>query len=97
MATIYEGGLVCELSYRLDASLPFARKILQTIKANLSTHLINGDVVKLTSFGTFLPKKVAAKTLTNPQSGKPAHVPAHKCPAWRPARSLKHKVRKQGE
>jgi len=93
MKTIYEGDLVFEVAYSLDCSKAFARTILGVIKANLGQHLFQGDEVVLTGFGKFHVKRVGAKTIRIPRTGKPLKISAGRCPAWQPSEVLKRRLR----
>ena len=93
MPRIYEPDLAVELAERLRCSHAFAEQALLHARLLLIEHLESGNEIHLSGFGTFHLKQVGAKTLKNPQTGKPVPVAAHKCPAWRPADPLKRRLR----
>lgn len=55
--------------------------------------LIGGEEVYLRGFGSFIIKQRAEKTARNITKGTTIKVPAHKIPAFKPAKSFSEKVR----
>ncbi len=96
MSLLYESDLARDLAYSVKTSEAFARQMLYALKLNLTARMLAGDVVALTGFGRFHCKKVAAKRLYCPRTGKTGRVEAHLCPAWQPSPALKQKIRRIG-
>lgn len=55
--------------------------------------LVNGDEVKITSFGTFKSVKVDERTARNPQDGSAIKVPAHNKVKFTVSTTLKNAVK----
>ena len=54
-----------------------------------------GKKVTLVGFGTFEPRKRAARTGRNPQNGKPLKIPAKTVPAFSAGKKFKEMVAKK--
>lgn len=57
------------------------------------THAMKtGDKVQLVGFGTFEPRKRAARMGKNPKTGEPVQIPATTVPAFKAGKALKDVV-----
>lgn len=69
-------------------------KVLNSVGFNISQALARGDKVRLTGFGTFEPKKRAARIGRNPHTNEPVPIPARVVPVFTPGNELKDAVSK---
>lgn len=53
-----------------------AAKAVEAFCASIKDAMRTGQSVRLIGFGSFTPRKVAAKTVRNPRDGSPVKVPA---------------------
>ena len=67
---------------------------VETTLAAIQESLAAGESVFIRGFGTFAPKKRAAKTGRNIKKGEAVHIPEHHVPHFRPAKEFKQKVAK---
>ena len=63
---------------------------LQAIQQTLAA----GESVFIRGFGTFAPKKRAAKKGRNIKKGEPVHIPAHSVPHFKPGAEFKAKLKR---
>lgn len=71
--------------------------IIETTLANITFALSKGDKVQFSGFGTFEPKKRAARTGRNPHTNEAVPIPARIMPVFTPGKGLKDAVStKQG-
>ncbi len=68
--------------------------ITQTITTVQKT-VSKGKKVTLVGFGTFEPRKRAARTGRNPQNGQPLKIPAKTVPAFSAGKKFKEMVAKK--
>lgn len=70
-----------------------------TLEQTLSTiqeTLAAGESIFIRGFGTFSPKKRAAKLGRNIKRGVPVQIPEHHIPHFKPAKEFKHKLKGAG-
>ena len=70
---------------------------LVTLEQTLSTiqdMLAAGESLFIRGFGTFAPKKRAAKKGRNIKKGEPVHIPEHHIPHFKPSPEFKHMLRR---
>lgn len=65
---------------------------LQAIQETLAT----GESIFIRGFGTFSPKKRAAKLGRDIKRGTPVHMREHHIPHFKPAKEFKHKLKHAG-
>jgi len=95
MSTIGKGDLVKEVEGKFAkdfASHAAAERVVNGVFESISAHLVAGDEVCVTGFGTFKVIDKPAGTARNPQTGAPVTVPAHKSPKFKAGASLKKAV-----
>lgn len=85
--------VISHVQRELKTSELFARRIVQTVIGGIEEQLIAGNGVVVPGFGQFLLKRVGAKTIRNPQTGKPKRIKCGVCPAFRASDTLKSRVR----
>ena len=72
--------------------------VLVTVETTLlaiQQTLAAGESVFLRGFGTFAPKKRAAKMGRNIKKGLPVHIPEHHIPNFKPAAEFKQKLKRR--
>lgn len=67
-------------------------RTLEAFTRVVGTNLRQGEPVQLVGFGTFEPRKRAARTARNPQTGAPVKVPASTTPVFKAGQPLKDYV-----
>ena len=60
-------------------------QLLESVLSHISEALIEDKVVKLTSFGTFSPKRKRARIGRNPRTGVEATIDARRVISFRPS------------
>ena len=93
MSKLYQADMVKELSAETGHSAIICTSVVSAFKAALAAHMVAGDVVSLRGLGEFRLLDVGAKTLRNPQTGRPVQVPGHKRPAYRPSPALRARIK----
>ncbi len=69
-------------------------QLLESVLTHISEALIEDKVVKLTSFGTFSPKRKRARIGRNPRTGVEAAIDARRVISFRPSSLMKEKINK---
>lgn len=67
--------------------------VVEQFMENVKQHMIDGDEVFLRGFGSFIIKQRAEKTARNIAKGTTIKVPAHRIPAFRPAKSFAEEIK----
>ena len=78
-----------------DASKRQVEDTLRAILEEVEDTLRKGESVQLVGFGTFEPRKRAARTARNPQTGERVRVRAATVPAFKASQKLKDYVAKK--
>ena len=68
---------------------------VETMLASVQEALAAGESVFICGFGTFAPKKRAAKTGRNIKRGVAVHIPEHYIPHFKPGAEFKAKMKRQ--
>lgn len=66
--------------------------MIDNVSNRLADALANGDRVEIRGFGSFQSRVHAAKTTTNPRTGKQMHLPSRKTILFRPSPELTKKM-----
>lgn len=66
-----------------------AGAVLTAIIDEIAETMKKGDKVQLVGFGTFEPRKRAARVGKNPKTGEKIDIPAIVAPAFKPGKALK--------
>ena len=69
---------------------------VETALLAIQQTLAAGESVFIRGFGTFAPKKRAAKTGRNIKKGEAVQIPEHYIPHFKPAREFKDKLKRLG-
>ena len=75
-------------------STAMVENIVDSLLNNITKALSNGNKVQFSGFGTFEPKKCAARTGRNPHTNEPVPIPARITPSFKAGSSLKAAVTK---
>lgn len=67
--------------------------VVEAFMERVRESLIDGEHVYLRGFGSFIIKQRAEKTARNITKGTTIKVPAHRIPAFKPAKSFCQKIR----
>lgn len=69
--------------------------IVESTINNITSALSRGERVQFSGFGTFEPKKRAARTGRNPHTGEKVAIPARIMPVFTAGKCLKNSVSKE--
>ena len=69
-------------------------EIVNSMLNNITLALSQGAEVQFAGFGTFEPKKRAARTGRNPHTNEPVPIPARVVPSFKAGKNLKSAVTK---
>ena len=81
--------LVKEIAKKANVSQKSASDILSATLETIEKTVAKGKKVTLVGFGTFEPRKRAARTGRNPQTGKELKIPAKTVPAFTAGKKFK--------
>ena len=66
--------------------------LVESILAHLSKALVDGDTVKISSFGTFSVREKGARMGRNPKTGEEVPIEPRRVLVFRPSHILKDKI-----
>ena len=81
--------LVQEISKKANVTQKEAAEVLSSLVDTIHKTVAKGKKVTLVGFGTFEPRKRAARTGRNPQTGKELKIPAKTVPAFSAGKKFK--------
>ena len=84
--------LVQEISKKANVTQKEASEVLVALIDTIQKTVAKGKKVTLVGFGTFEPRKRAARTGRNPQTGKELKIPAKTVPAFTAGKKFKTEV-----
>ena len=87
--------LVQEISKKAKVTQKQAAEVLGSLVATVQKTVAKGEKVTLVGFGTFEPRKRAARTGRNPQTGKEIKIAAKTVPAFSAGKKFKELVNKK--
>ena len=85
--------LVKEVSKKAKVSQKAASDVISAIVETVEKTVAKGKKVTLVGFGTFEPRKRAARTGRNPQTGKEIKIAAKTVPAFSAGKKFKDAVK----
>ena len=85
--------LIAAMADQAGLSKKDAEKALKAFTDVVADELKKGGKVQLVGFGTFEPRKRAARTGRNPQTGKELKIPAKTVPAFSAGKKFKELVK----
>ena len=80
---------VQEISKKANVTQKEATEVLSSLIDTIQKTVAKGKKVTLVGFGTFEPRKRAARTGRNPQTGKELKIPAKTVPAFTAGKKFK--------
>ena len=84
--------LVQEISKKAKVTQKEANEVLSALIETVEKTVSKGKKVTLVGFGTFEPRKRAARNGRNPQTGKTMTIAASKAPKFKAGKALKDAV-----
>ncbi len=87
--------LIQEVAKKTKHSQKSVGEIITQTVATIQKTVSKGKKVTLVGFGTFEPRKRAARTGRNPQNGKPLKIAAKTVPAFSAGKKFKEMVAKK--
>jgi DNA-binding protein HU-beta len=85
--------IVNEISRSTGVNREDVLRILESFMDGVKDSLAKGENVYLRSFGSFIIKERAEKTARNIAKNTTIRIPAHKVPAFKPAKEFSAKVK----
>lgn len=80
--------IVAEIANKTGIEKIAVQSVVETFMETLKGAMINGDNVYLRGFGSFIIKERAEKTGRNISKNITIKIPAHKIPAFKPAKTF---------
>ena len=71
--------------------------MLETVLKHISNALSNGEIVKLSSFGTFTSRKKRERIGRNPKTGVTATINARRVLSFKPSKLMKARINESEE
>ena len=93
MADMTKADLVEAIAEQADLKKADAERALAAFVDTVAKALSRGQSLQITGFGTFEPRKRAARKARNPQTGEETDVRATTVPAFRAVKSLIYVVK----
>ena len=92
---VIKEDVVAKVARETGYSRSVVTNVLETTLANITFALSKGDKVQFSGFGTFEPKKRAARTGRNPHTKEAVPIPARILPVFTAGKYLKDAVEKE--
>jgi integration host factor subunit alpha len=87
---------LCEAVYKeIGLSRAESSEIVEKILGEISTSLVAGNDVKLSSFGTFAIRHKVGRVGRNPKTGEEVPITPRRVLVFRPSHVLRHKVNRE--
>ena len=71
--------------------------MLETVLEHISNALIDGEIVKISSFGTFTSRQKRERIGRNPKTGVTATINARRVISFKPSKLMKARINKSEE
>jgi DNA-binding protein HU-beta len=85
--------IVAEIANKTGIEKIAVQSVVETFMESVKSALINGENVYMRGFGSFIIKERAEKTGRNISKNTTIIIPAHKIPAFKPAKSFVNEVK----
>ena len=85
--------IVTEIAGKTGIEKQVVMQVVEGMMETIKTSMINGEEVFLRGFGSFIIKHRAEKTARNISKNTTMIIPAHKIPAFKPAKSFVEKLK----
>ena len=86
--------MIARVARETGYSRSVVANVIETTLSNITFALSKGDKVQFSGFGTFEPKKRAARTGRNPHTKEAVPIPARILPVFTAGKYLKNAVEK---
>ncbi len=87
---------LCDAVYKeIGLSRAESSEIVEKILGEISTSLVAGNDVKLSSFGTFAIRHKEGRVGRNPKTGEEVPITPRRVLVFRPSHVLRHKVNRE--
>ena len=87
--------IVARVARETGYSRSVVTKVIENTLTNITLALSKGDKVQFSGFGTFEPKKRAARTGRNPHTKEAVPIPARIMPVFTAGKCLKNAVEQE--
>jgi DNA-binding protein HU-beta len=85
--------IVADIANKTGIEKVAVQAVVESFMESIKETMINGENVYLRGFGSFIIKERAEKTGRNISKNTTIIIPAHKIPAFKPAKSFVNKVK----
>ncbi len=85
--------IVAEIANKTGIEKIAVQSVVETFMDTVKGAMINGENVYMRGFGSFIIKERAEKTGRNISKNVTIKIPAHKIPAFKPAKSFVNEVK----
>lgn len=89
-----KGELAAQVAQATGVEKSEVERLFDCITKTIKTEVSRGKTIYVRGFGSFQPKKRAAKIARNITAGTPLHVPAHFIASFKPSPHFNHSVSK---
>lgn len=88
-----KADIVKEIAKETGVESTVALAVVESFMGTVKKNMINGEEVFLRGFGSFILKQRAEKTARNISKNTTIVIPAHKIPAFKPAKSFASQIK----
>ena len=92
---VIKEDMIARVARETGYSRSVVANVIETTLSNITFALSKGDKVQFSGFGTFEPKKRAARTGRNPHTKEAVPIPARILPVFTAGKYLKDAVEKE--
>jgi len=85
--------IVAEVANKTGIEKIAVQSVVETMMETIKNAMVNGENVYLRGFGSFIIKERAEKTGRNISKNTTIVIPAHKIPAFKPAKTFVNDVK----
>ena len=90
--TVTRGDLYEAVYQEVGLSRDESAELVEAVLGKIADRLIEGESVKLSSFGTFIVREKSSRIGRNPKTGEAAAISARRVLVLRPSHLLKERV-----
>jgi DNA-binding protein HU-beta len=87
--------LIEAIASQVELSKTKVGQVIDALTETVTKTICDGEPVRITGFGTFVPKPRRARSAINPQTGERIPMGARVVPAFRPSAEFKEAVRRK--
>jgi DNA-binding protein HU-beta len=85
--------IVAEIANKTGIEKIAVQSVVETFMDTIKSAMVNGENVYMRGFGSFIIKERAEKTGRNISKNVTIKIPAHKIPAFKPAKTFVNEVK----